>query len=336
MMMRGIGERWIKNYSSGHSILLVGEGDFSFSLSLAMAFGSATNIIATTLDSYDALISKYKDARENVDMLITLGASLWYGVDATQMKNHPDLWWKKFDRIVYNFPHAGFHGKEDDPSLITMHRNLVRGFLQNASSMLQLDGEIHINHKIKPPFDSWKLEDLALECSLICIAKDDFNCRDYKWYSHKRGSGWKPDESFPLGASKTFKFKLNPAAQENLRKQAMMPSSPQMFAMPPLGPSDVYDVNSSPNGLPLHNYTSECQILFGGYLNHVEETFGSDAYDVQRTAEEAMRLAFEMYMSAVPGRPSSDFIGILEELHNMSVLRSQQLQLMLLFQGQQL
>lgn len=66
----------------------------------------------------DTLISKYKDARENVDMLINLGASIWYRVDATQIKAHPDLWWKKFDRIVYNFPHAGFFGKEDDPNLI--------------------------------------------------------------------------------------------------------------------------------------------------------------------------------------------------------------------------
>lgn len=52
----GSKERWIKNYSSRHNILLVGEGDFSFSLSLAMAFGSATNILATTLDSYGIFI----------------------------------------------------------------------------------------------------------------------------------------------------------------------------------------------------------------------------------------------------------------------------------------
>lgn len=45
-------ERWIKYYSSAHNILLVGEGDFSFSVCLGKAFASATNIIATTLDSY--------------------------------------------------------------------------------------------------------------------------------------------------------------------------------------------------------------------------------------------------------------------------------------------
>lgn len=44
-------ERRIKHYSSNHKILLVGEGDFSFSKCLANAFGSASNITATSLDS---------------------------------------------------------------------------------------------------------------------------------------------------------------------------------------------------------------------------------------------------------------------------------------------
>lgn len=45
-------EKWKKHYSSKHRILLVGEGDFSFSLSLARAFGSAHTLVATSLDSH--------------------------------------------------------------------------------------------------------------------------------------------------------------------------------------------------------------------------------------------------------------------------------------------
>jgi 25S rRNA (uracil2634-N3)-methyltransferase len=41
-------ERWIQHYSSSQKILLVGEGDFSFSACLARAFGSATNMVATS------------------------------------------------------------------------------------------------------------------------------------------------------------------------------------------------------------------------------------------------------------------------------------------------
>lgn len=44
--------KWAKHYTSLHEILLVGEGDFSFSLCLANAFGSASNIVTTSLDNY--------------------------------------------------------------------------------------------------------------------------------------------------------------------------------------------------------------------------------------------------------------------------------------------
>ena len=43
--------RWISCYSNQHLILLVGEGNFSFSASLGNAFGAATNMVATSLDS---------------------------------------------------------------------------------------------------------------------------------------------------------------------------------------------------------------------------------------------------------------------------------------------
>lgn len=44
-------EKWRNHYSSKHRILLVGEGDFSFSLCLAREFGSAHNMVATSLDT---------------------------------------------------------------------------------------------------------------------------------------------------------------------------------------------------------------------------------------------------------------------------------------------
>jgi 25S rRNA (uracil2634-N3)-methyltransferase len=44
-------EKWIEHYSSSQKILLVGEGDFSFATCLAKAFGTAANMIATSLES---------------------------------------------------------------------------------------------------------------------------------------------------------------------------------------------------------------------------------------------------------------------------------------------
>nr|GMD51274.1 25S rRNA (uracil2634-N3)-methyltransferase [Ipomoea batatas] len=55
-------EKWIKHYSNRHKILLVDDGDFSFSACLAVAFGSASNITATSLDSEEFLTFDYCEA----------------------------------------------------------------------------------------------------------------------------------------------------------------------------------------------------------------------------------------------------------------------------------
>lgn len=60
----------------------------------------------------------YKKAKSNLEALEKLGASLLFGVDATKMKLHIGLKMRKFDRIIYNFPHAGFHGTEDNRLMI--------------------------------------------------------------------------------------------------------------------------------------------------------------------------------------------------------------------------
>ncbi|GLT36798.1 hypothetical protein SLA2020_111530 [Shorea laevis] len=126
-------EKWVTHYSSKHQILLVGEGDFSFSLSLASSFGSASNICATSLDSEDDVINNYKNAKSNLENLKKLGASILHGIDATKMKNLDDFKKRKFDRIIFNFPHSGFHGNEGDYRVIQNHRTLARKFFSNAS-----------------------------------------------------------------------------------------------------------------------------------------------------------------------------------------------------------
>lgn len=198
--------KWARHYSSIHQILLVGEGDFSFSLSLANAFGSAVNIVATSLDTCDMLFKKYSKAQSNVNELKKLGATIIHEVDATKMKFQVGIRTRKFDRIVYNFPHAGFKGKEDNPILIGMHKKLVLGFFKNASALLRPFGEVHVSHKTTSPFCKWNLEELASLCSLILIECAEFCIADYPGYNHKRGDGSRCDKSFPLRECSTFKF----------------------------------------------------------------------------------------------------------------------------------
>ncbi|CAA2974906.1 Hypothetical predicted protein [Olea europaea subsp. europaea] len=92
------------------------------------------------------------------------------------------------------------------------------------------------------------------------------------------------------------------------------------------------DTYSPPSDLELQreysNTENEARI-FGGYLNHVEQTFGRIGYDVRGSLNDALRLGFERYTCEVRGRPLSGYIDILEELRHLSVLRSEWLRQML-------
>nr|CAB3453718.1 unnamed protein product [Digitaria exilis] len=169
----GVGEevKWLGLYSSTQSILLVGEGNFSFSLALATAFGSGGNIVATSLDTSEALRNKYGGAESNITSLKRLGATVLHGIDVKTMKSHTDLRNRRFDRIVYNFPHAGFKGKECEVHMIKLHKNLVRGFFRNACHLLRPYGEVHVSHKTGKSYDKWNLEHVAAGFSLILIEK---------------------------------------------------------------------------------------------------------------------------------------------------------------------
>ncbi|XP_057433212.1 uncharacterized protein LOC130726023 [Lotus japonicus] len=250
--------KWVKHYSSDHQILLVGDGDFSFSLCLANAFGSAANIVATSLDSYDDVTRKYKQAKSNLDQLQKLGACLLHGVDATKMKLHSDLKMRRFDQIIFNFPHAGFYGKEDNLLMIKMHKDLVFGFFKNASCMLRANGEIHVNHKTTTPFNNWNIEKLAMQSFLTLIECSDFKKEDYPGYNNKRGDSNRCDEPFPLGKCSTFKFIYNPKARRNWNKisHTMFPKEQTRLPL-----QEIQDAAEQfPTPINPHYYPQTCHI----------------------------------------------------------------------------
>ncbi|XP_034704161.1 uncharacterized protein At4g26485-like, partial [Vitis riparia] len=198
------GERWIKHYSSEYKILLVGEGDFSFSASLAVAFASATNITATSLDSIEFLSTNYRYALSNIDTLRSLGAKVMHDVDATKMAHVFPFNCMRFDRVVYNFPLAGFFPNASREDQIRRNQMLVQLFLENAKKMIHIDGEIHIVHKSNGFFLEWNLEFLASRVGLRLVEEEPFNFMDYPGYRTKYGFGG--DNNFNCNPSRTYKF----------------------------------------------------------------------------------------------------------------------------------
>ncbi|KAF9615345.1 hypothetical protein IFM89_022996 [Coptis chinensis] len=198
-------ERWIKHYSNLHKILLVGEGDFSFAACLARAFGSATNMVATSLHHKATVISQHPTAETNLEVLMMLGCSIVHGVDASIMSIISPVNTMKFDRIVYNFPHSGSFSESDIITILS-HQAVVRGFFKNACDMLTANGEVHVTHKTTYPFSEWQIEQLAQYEGLCLIEKVRFTLFDYPGYVNKKGAGSKSNESFPVGECSTFKF----------------------------------------------------------------------------------------------------------------------------------
>ncbi|KAJ4953516.1 hypothetical protein NE237_030348 [Protea cynaroides] len=200
------GEKRIQHYYSSHKILLVGEGDFSFSACLANVFGSADNMVSTSLNSEGFLKKNYGNAMSNINGLKNRGCVVLHGVDARIMSRHVFLKGMKFDRIIFNFPHAGFFNKESKESQISRHQNLLTLFFKNAKKMLSEKGEIHISHKTSRSHKEWNIVSLASLNGLHLMKAKKFNLNHYPGYNTKYGFGG--DGNFDCNPSQTYMFGL--------------------------------------------------------------------------------------------------------------------------------
>lgn len=90
-------------------ILLIGEGNFSFARALVSELPDlpASNVTATAYDSQEECFAKYADAEEVVEELKGKGVEVLFGVDASKLEKVGALKRRRWDRIVWNFPHAG-------------------------------------------------------------------------------------------------------------------------------------------------------------------------------------------------------------------------------------
>ncbi|KAJ7750204.1 hypothetical protein B0H16DRAFT_1318754 [Mycena metata] len=148
-------------------ILLVGEGNFSFARALIrdapaeLEHLPPKNITATAYDTEKECFEKYPEAEDIVLELRTAGVDVLFGVDATQLGKVAAFKGKKWDRIVWNFPHAG-KGITDQDRNILSNQVLILGFLRSAAGFL-VHGpvpEIFRPKKRKVPDDDDAEEDM--------------------------------------------------------------------------------------------------------------------------------------------------------------------------------
>ncbi|KAF5377331.1 hypothetical protein D9757_008004 [Collybiopsis confluens] len=140
-------KRWTIPFQPTDTILLIGEGNFSFARALARCSTSrielahlvnfpSKNITATAYDSEEEVYSKYPEAKDIVSTLRERGVEVLFSVDAAKLEWTAGLKGRTWSKIVWNFPHAG-KGIDDQDRNILSNQILIRGFLHSAAKFLK-------------------------------------------------------------------------------------------------------------------------------------------------------------------------------------------------------
>jgi 25S rRNA (uracil2634-N3)-methyltransferase len=225
-------------YRANALTLLLGEGDFSFAAALALTWGDASNLVATSFDDEESARAKYTQLAENVETITSLGGNVLFGVDATRCHMHKTL--KKgagsFDRVVFNFPHVG-SGIKDMARSVTQNQELLRGTFRAALPLLGAGGEVHITLKKGEPYDSWNVVAIAKMCGLCVGHCTVFAPGKYPGYAHRRSIGDEhAGDSFAAesGSARTYAF-VSASEREAAREAAAAAGSKPGAAKGPKG-----------------------------------------------------------------------------------------------------
>ena len=149
-------------FTRDDTILIVGEANFSFTLSLLVAPRNhpPSQILATAYDSEEECFSKYPDAKENVEKIRRLAGRedvVLFGVDAGQLDKHRQVTGgkaksqsrnlddgdgdasgagqRRWSKVWFGFPHVGA-GHKDETRNVLANQLLILRFLVSVAPYL--------------------------------------------------------------------------------------------------------------------------------------------------------------------------------------------------------
>lgn len=196
-------------------ILLVGEGDFSFTKSLVVEHGCA-NVTGTSFDTEEEVREKYPTF-ENIQKELgglTPPVPFHHGIDATKLSSYKALrsgpeteeGWEGWDMVAFMFPHTG--GLSTDVNRqVRANQALLVGFFKSCISehkgkpFVKEGGKVLVCLFEGEPYTLWNVRDLARHAGLKVVESYKFDWEDYPGYAHVRtlgaiegGGGWKGED----------------------------------------------------------------------------------------------------------------------------------------------
>lgn len=180
------------------TILVVGDGDLSYSSSIAQnCYDNNITLIASVLENRTHHEQIFTKSKEHTNTITSFQHQVLFKLDATKL--HQQFFPNScFDTIIFNFPH--WPGKANN----RYNRQLINDFLYSASQVLDRQGEIHIALKseqggvhAKDMTDwklSWMVSEYAVQHGLLLRHVEPFEEEYNK--SCYRGQ----DKSFHVGS----------------------------------------------------------------------------------------------------------------------------------------
>eukprot|EP01060_Flectonema_neradi_P035238 TRINITY_DN6422_c2_g1_i1.p1 TRINITY_DN6422_c2_g1~~TRINITY_DN6422_c2_g1_i1.p1 ORF type:complete len:386 (+),score=57.17 TRINITY_DN6422_c2_g1_i1:51-1208(+) len=164
------------------SVLLIGEGNFSFALAVAKRVGTAANMIATDVEMHHELTAP-SGCDMHVMPFINLGGTINCSTDVTKLSTTSPWASKvgKLDVMSWAFPHTKTPNK--DKRCIPEHRSLLKAFIDEAAIMLRMGGVALITVKEGYPYNEWEVSELGTDL----VQHTDFEPffpKDFPEYRH--------------------------------------------------------------------------------------------------------------------------------------------------------
>lgn len=210
-------------------ILVVGDGNFSFSLSFFSQFLKNNlfqdfSLVTSTYFAEKELEELYPDALSNIEKLSALrDCTVLYNIDATNFKSSKKLTKEKFNLILFNFPCVDAKvGNDAQSENKEENVKLVQDFLDSASSILSKDegSKIIVTHKTKEPFSWWHLDKMQSAAANPTFSKkvifDKSWFPDYTPRKVRFGIIGKSKNSFPIYDAVMFIYQTNKYKPEML------------------------------------------------------------------------------------------------------------------------